>query len=138
MIMSECTIQNTTNTEIAEQPKTVNAETQQELPVVTPQVDLYEVENGLVLKADLPGLSSNEIQINVEQNILTISGKPEATNNAEYDYQEYTVPQYFRQFKLAETIDQESIQASYEHGVLTLNLKIAERAKPKKIAVNVG
>ncbi len=135
--MSESTIQNTTNEVTEVQPETVKESTRNLGRTVSPAVDIYEINQSLIVKADLPGLSNEQVEVNVDQNILTISGSP-SVEEKPFSYQEFSIPGYYRQFKLGETIDQEKIEAKYAHGVLTLKLPFAEAAKPKQIQVNVG
>ena len=137
--MPETTVQNTNHEVVESTPQSVavQEETRRHENVVSPAVDIYEVPNALIVKADLPGLRTEDISVNVEQNVLTISGKA-PRQEAEYTYREFEIPGYYRQFKLGEKIDQNNIQAEYTNGVLTLHLAFAESAKPRQIKVNVG
>jgi HSP20 family protein len=105
---------------------------------VTPPVDIYETQEGLVVKADLPGVAKDSMDIRVENNLLTIYAKAAHAARGEPIYREYGLVNFFRQFELNERVDQSKISAELNHGVLTLNLPKAEEAKPRKIDVKVA
>jgi HSP20 family protein len=105
---------------------------------VTPPVDIFETGDGLVVKADLPGVAKQELDVRVENNLLTIRGKPSHVAPGEPLYREYGLVNFFRQFELNEKVDQSKISAELTHGVLTLTLPKAEEAKPRKIDVKVA
>ncbi|HEX2929410.1 MAG TPA: Hsp20/alpha crystallin family protein [Candidatus Binatia bacterium] len=105
---------------------------------VTPPVDIYEIQEGLVVKADLPGVAKEGLDVRVENNLLTIRGRVSHTLAGEPIYREYELANFFRQFELSEKVDQLKISAELKHGVLTLNLPKAEEAKPRKIDINVS
>ena len=102
-----------------------------------PAVDIYETEDSLVLLADIPGVKRENLDVGVDEDILTIEGCAEAEHTGEMVRQEYELHDYFRQFRLSAAIDQEKISAELKQGVLRVELPKAERAKPKKIEVNV-
>ena len=105
---------------------------------VQPPVDIYETPEGLVLLADLPGVAPSDLEMRLENNILTIQGKAKHVLMGEPIYREYELVNFFRQFELSEIVDQEKITAGLKHGVLTLQLARAEKAKPRQIAVQVS
>ena len=102
-----------------------------------PPVDIYESDAGLVLLADLPGVSANDLKVRLEENILTIQATAKHSIDAEPIYREFELYSFFRQFELSEQVDQEKITASLNHGVLRLYLPQAERAKPREIPVQI-
>jgi HSP20 family protein len=104
---------------------------------VEPPVDIYETEEGLVLLADLPGVSREGLEVRLEDNVLTIEGQAKHAFGGEPVHREYELGHFFRQFDLSEQIDQGRIQAELKHGVLTLRLPKAEKAKPRKIDIKV-
>ena len=104
---------------------------------VPPPVDIYETTEGLVLLADLPGVSPNDLKIRLEENILSIQAKPSHLVESEPIYREFELVNFFRQFELSEEVDQEKIAASLSHGVLKLYLPRAEKAKPREIPVQI-
>lgn len=105
---------------------------------VTPPVDIYEMPEGLVVMADVPGVTKDNLDVRVENNILTIRGRASHAVQGTPVYREYELMHYFRQFELSDKVDQSKIQADLKHGVLTLTLPKAEEAKPRKIVVSVS
>ena len=106
-----------------------------------PAVDIYETEHELVVKADLPDIKPEELDIRVENNILTIRGErkfEKKVNENNYLRVERTYGSFSRSFSLANTVNSEAIKAEYKDGVLTLNVPKREEAKPKQIKVNMG
>jgi HSP20 family protein len=113
-------------------------ETRSQERYVTPPVDIYENQDGLVVKADLPGVAKDGLDVRVENNLLTIRGKAQHIAPGDSVYREYGLLNFFRQFELNERVDQEKISAELKHGVLTLHLPKAEEAKPRKIDVRIS
>lgn len=105
-----------------------------------PPVDIYETEAALWLRADMPGVEEDSIEINVEKNVLSIEGQVSLKEYADLDpvYTEYNVGNYQRRFTLSNAIDTDNIHARLTHGVLELELPKAESAKPRRIAVQVS
>ena len=101
-------------------------------------VDVRREGEELVMEAELPGLSHDDIEINVENGILTISGEvKEATeeNKGSYHLKERRWGKFSRSFRLPETADGEKVTAELKDGVLTLRVPTREEAKPRKIPV---
>ena len=106
-----------------------------------PAVDIYETEHELVVKADLPDIDPKDLDIRVENNILTIRGErkfEKNVNEENYLRVERSYGSFARSFTLANTVNAEAIKADYQNGVLTLSIPKREEAKPKQIKVNVG
>jgi HSP20 family protein len=106
-----------------------------------PAVDIYETEHELVVKADLPEVEAKELDIRVENNLLTIRGErrfEKKVNEDNYLRVERAYGSFSRSFSLANTVNAEAIKADYQNGVLTLTIPKREEAKPKQIKVNVG
>jgi HSP20 family molecular chaperone IbpA len=112
-------------------------ETRSQERYVTPPVDIYENGDDLVVMADLPGVSKENLDVRVENNLLTIRGKPSYLASGDPIYREYELVSFFRQFELNEKVDQAKISAELQHGVLTLHLPKAQEAKPRKIEVRI-
>jgi HSP20 family protein len=113
----------------------------QNLTSWAPAVDIFEGEHELVVKADLPDIKPEELDIRVENNILTIRGERKFEKKAEeknYLRVERSYGSFARSFSLANTVNTEAIKADYKDGVLTLSIPKREEAKPKQIKVNVG
>jgi len=106
-----------------------------------PAVDIYETEHELVVKADLPDVDPKDLDIRVENNLLTIRGErkfEKKVNEENYLRVERSYGSFARSFTLANTVNSEAIKAEYQNGVLTLSIPKREEAKPKQIKVNVG
>jgi HSP20 family protein len=106
-----------------------------------PAVDIYETEQELVVKADLPEVNPQDLDIRVENNILTIRGERKfenKVNEENYLRIERSYGSFSRSFSLANSVNSEAIKADYQNGVLTLSIPKREEAKPKQIKVNVG
>ena len=113
----------------------------QNLTSWAPAVDIFEGEHELVVKADLPDIKPEELDIRVENNILTIRGERKFEKKAEeknYLRVERSYGSFARSFSLANTVNSEAIKADYKDGVLTLSIPKREEAKPKQIKVNIG
>ena len=105
----------------------------------SPAVDIQETEEGFVLKADLPGVSKEDIEVKIENDVLTLSGKrSSATEEKENGYlsRERYYGSFSRTFRLGPKVARGDIEANYKDGVLTLVLPKAEEAKPLQIAVH--
>ena len=103
-----------------------------------PVVDIYETPDSLMLMADLPGVSKEDLDVRVNNNVLTIQGKSNHAAPGEAVYREYELVNFFRQFELSEQVDQGKIAAELKHGVLALRLPKTEKAKPRQIEVRVS
>lgn len=106
-----------------------------------PAVDIYETENELVVKADLPEVSEKDLDIRVENNILTIRGErkfEQTVSEDNYLRVERAYGSFSRSFSLANSVDTEAIQAEYRNGVLTVRVPKRAEAKPKQIKVSVS
>ncbi len=121
-----------------EKAPSTREETRSQERYITPPVDIYETPNGLVVKADLPGVAKEGLDVRVENNLLTIRGKAAHAAPGDPVYREYGLVNFFRQFELNERVDQSKISAELKHGVLTLNLPKAEEAKPRKIEIKMS
>src|SRR6202051_4724060 len=106
-----------------------------------PAVHIYETENELVVKAHLPDVNPQNLDIRVENNILTIRGERKfesKVNEDNYLRIERAYGSFSRSFSLANSVKTDDIKADYQNGVLTLSLPKREEAKPKQIKVTVG
>ena len=106
-----------------------------------PAVDIFETEHELVVKADLPDIDPKDLDIRVENNILTIRGERKFEKKVDQDNYlrvERAYGSFARSFSLANTVNTEAIRADYQNGVLALSIPKREEAKPKQIKVNVS
>lgn len=105
-------------------------------PMFSPVVDIWETDNGLMLVADMPGVTTEELSVDLQDNTLTISGRvaplPEGRKML---IKEFDVGNFYRQFALADNIDQAAITASLKGGVLKLALPRVAPAQPRKIEI---
>jgi len=108
-----------------------------ETSVYTPQVDIVEKKEEIVVFADMPGVDEKSVDINLEKNVLSIFGKVdvESVKDHKRAYAEYGVGDFERVFTLSDEIDRDRIQATVKNGVLKLVLPKAEAMKSRKIAV---
>jgi HSP20 family molecular chaperone IbpA len=132
--MAEKTVATTSGQQVA----TERERTRTQERYIAPPVDIYETSDGLVLLADLPGVAPNDLEVRLEDNMLTINGKAKPIRPDEPTYREYELVNFFRQFELSEEIDQGKVSADLKHGVLTLHLPKTEKAKPRQIPVQVS
>lgn len=109
-------------------------------PIYTPDVDIFETEQEITLLADIPGVTAEDLVIDLRENILTITGDVAPFLGAEEQeiFSEYGTGKYYRQFSLSEVIDQNKIEAKLNDGVLRLQLPKVEKAAPRKIEVKVS
>src|SRR3989442_10314754 len=106
-----------------------------------PAVDIYETEQELVVKADLPDVNEKDLDIRVENNVLTIRGERKFENSVSEDNYlriERASGTFSRSFSLPNTVDPDAIKAEYRDGVLTVHVPKREEAKPKQIKVSVA
>lgn len=111
-----------------------------DLTTWAPAVDIHETEQELVVKADLPDVKPEDLDIRVENHILTIGGErkfEKKVKEENYLRVERAYGSFRRSFTLANTVNAEAIKADYKDGVLTLVIPKREEAKPKQIKVNV-
>ncbi len=107
--------------------------------VVTPPVDIYELEDGVVLFADMPGVTKENLDVQVDKNVLTIKGEigDVVPKDITPLYVEFNGKAYERAFTLGPDVDVSKIEASMNAGVLKIFLPKSEEVKPKKIEVKV-
>lgn len=110
-------------------------ETRAQNNYLSPAVDIYETEDGLVVIADLPGVDKSGLEINVEQGVLTLEAHASAEVAAEEISREFALRNFYRQFRLPDSIDASESSAVLRNGVLTLSLPRAAAAKPRRIEV---
>ena len=106
-----------------------------------PAMDLVETEDHFVLKADLPGLSEDDVHIDVEDNILTVSGERKAEHEDKregYVRVERSYGSFRRSLTLPEGVEPEAVSASFDRGVLEVRIPKPEERKPRRVAIQVG
>ena len=106
--------------------------------VTVPPVDIYETDNEYVLKAEMPGVTKEDIEITLNDKELEIKGKINGENQENnLKYSEYKLFNYHRKFKVGGGIDNNALSATLENGLLNLVLQKSEAVKPRKIEVKV-
>jgi HSP20 family molecular chaperone IbpA len=108
--------------------------------VFTPEVDIFETEKEITLLADMPGVTADNVTIDLKDGVLTLSGEVKPWGGPEETdvLVEFEIGKYYRQFTLSEAIDQDKIDAKLEDGVLQLTLPKTQKAVPRQIAVKAG
>jgi HSP20 family protein len=107
----------------------------------TPAVDVYEDENAFLIKVDLPEVSREDVKVNLEENLLSISGERRFENEDRrdnYHRVERSYGQFYRSFTLPPNVNVEAIDAQYKDGVLRLTLPKKEEAKPRQVDVKIS
>jgi len=105
--------------------------------LVSPSVDIYENGKSITVLADMPGVSPEHLEIDLNEGVLTITGRvaPAQSSQEEWVLREYRPATFQRKFTLAQSVDQAKIEARLEDGVLHLVLPKVEKAQPRKIQV---
>jgi len=106
-----------------------------------PSVDIFEHEGNLVLRAELPGIEPKDVDVHVENNVLTLRGERKFESEVKrekYHRVERAYGTFSRSFTLPNVVDTEKIKAEYRDGVLNVTLPTKEEAKPKQISINVS
>ena len=103
-----------------------------------PTTDIFETENALVVVMEIPGVEKKDVDINLENDTLRVEARIDHGKYEGLDplYAEYNVGHFARAFTLSRKLDQEKIEAELDNGVLTLTLKKAKEALPRRIAIN--
>jgi HSP20 family protein len=107
----------------------------------TPAVDIFETDGAMVLKAELPDVRREDIDVNVENSTLTLRGErrfDEQVKQEQFHRIERSYGVFVRQFSLPSTVDPSKIAAEYKHGVLTVTLPLREEAKPRSVKIDVA
>ena len=115
-------------------------ETQEQQVQWAPRVDVAESQNDIVVQVEVPGMRREEINLTIEDNVLTLSGekKQEALEGYRYHRAERTQGRFRRTFSLPASIDTAKVKAVYKDGLLAITLPKVEAHRPKEITVSVG
>ena len=106
-----------------------------------PSMDVIESDNGYTLNLDLPGLTKKDINVTVENNVLKIEGerkREDGKDGTNYHRVERRYGKFFRAFRLPKLVKQESIEAGFKNGILSIEIPKAEEVKPKSIEVKIA
>lgn len=109
----------------------------EERVTLTPPIDIHEGPEGLILEADLPGVTESGLKVELEDNVLSLHGRSQGTTpeGGRLVHEEYPVSDYYRSFILSDEVERARITAELKHGVLRLTLPRAERSKARRIEV---
>ena len=135
------TLQDRMNRLFNEQFANIGTEESLAVGSFVPAVDVYEDEHAIQLKFEVPGLDEKDIDIRLENSVLTVKGErkiEKETKEENYRRVERRYGTFTRSFTLPNTVSSEKIHAAYEKGVLTISLPKTEAAKPKQIKIEVG
>lgn len=105
-----------------------------------PAVDIYETENGLVLKAELPGVKKEEVSVEIKDNVLTLKGEraeDKEVREENYYRRERCFGSFQRSFNLEQSVQPEKVKAKFKDGILEVEIPRPEAEKPKKVTVDV-
>jgi HSP20 family protein len=104
----------------------------------SPAVDIYETDNEIIVKAELPGVEKKDISLNLEKNVLTLKGErkfEKETSHENYHRIERSYGSFSRSFSIPASVDEERIRAEYKDGILNIALPKKEQVKPKQIPI---
>jgi HSP20 family protein len=104
---------------------------------VSPLVNIYETDNEFVLSADMPGVVRKDVKVKVEKDLLILFGQIDYVNeiNKNYILNEQELGNYYRTFRISDSVDQSNIEAKYDNGKLVVNLPKNEKVKPRTINI---
>ncbi|MDK2962952.1 MAG: hypothetical protein PWQ29_346 [Verrucomicrobiota bacterium] len=119
---------------------TETAEPVENRPVFVPDTDIYEKENSILVRCDMPGVDSSGMEITLDDHVLTITGSQGRYQPEGFDQvlEEYGTGVYRRSFTMSREIDEAGITARIRNGVLEVELPKAADARPRRIAVEVA
>jgi HSP20 family molecular chaperone IbpA len=100
-----------------------------------PAADIWETEEAIVIKLDMPGVSKDNMDIQINRDTLTVSGQMDAQPQGGMIYGEQRIGAYYREFSLSDDLDHDTVSADMNAGVLTLQVGKAQRLKPRKIEI---
>ena len=103
-----------------------------------PTTDIFETDDALTVVMEIPGVERQALEVNIENDVLRVDARIDFSKYEELEplYTEYNVGHFTRSFTLSNNIDQQQISAQLDDGVLTLTLKKAKEAVPRRIAIN--
>ena len=104
---------------------------------ISPLVNIYETDDEFVLSADMPGVVRKDVKVKVENDLLIMFGRIDYVNeiNRNYILNEQELGNYYRTFRISDSVDQNNIQAKYDNGKLVVNLTKNEKVKPRTINI---
>ena len=113
-------------------------EKNREIPAVVPLVDIYENDEEILLRTDMPGVEKKDVTINIDNGKLALSGIRKFESKGSAQWEEFGNVEYQRTFSVPQTIDVNKIIAELKNGVLSLHLPKSEAAKPRQIEIKTA
>ena len=113
-------------------------ERSREIPAVVPLVDIYENDEEILLRADMPGVDKKDININIDNGKLSLGGIRKFESKGSAQWEEFGDVEYQRTFSVPQTIDIEKVVAELKDGVLNLHLPKSEAAKPRQVEIKAA
>jgi HSP20 family molecular chaperone IbpA len=110
----------------------------QQLPVIVPEVDVFENEHEILLHADMPGVLKDDIAINIDNGKMTLSGVRRLPSSGASSWREFGDVEFRRNFSVPQSIDTNKVSAELKNGLLSLHLPKSEAAKPRQIEIKGG
>jgi HSP20 family protein len=108
----------------------------EERPVFVPAADIWETDDAITLKLDMPGVGPDDVEVNVQRGTLRVRGTVKAETPETVLYAEQRIGDFEREFAISEDLDTDKITATMNAGVLTLTIGKADKVKPRKITVS--
>lgn len=125
------------NTELVT-PKKQTRDLGQQLPVITPEVDVFENDHEILLHADMPGVLKEDIAINIDNGKMILSGIRRLQSIGASSWREFGDVEFRRNFSVPQSIDTNKVSAELKDGLLCLHLPKSEAAKPRQIEIKTG
>lgn len=113
-------------------------ESTRNLRQLTPLVDIYENDDEILLHAEMPGVTKDDITVNIDNGNLALTGVRSMSKGGAAEWEEFGEVEYQRVFSVPQTIDVNKVSAELKDGVLALHLPKSEAAKPKQIKISAG
>lgn len=110
----------------------------QQMPVIVPEVDIFENEHEILLLADMPGVSKDDIAINIDNGKMILSGTRRLPSGGASTWREFGDVEFRRNFSVPQSIDTDKVSAELKDGMLRLHLPKSEAAKPHQIEIKAG
>lgn len=126
------------NNELVTRNNQAGTMAQQQLPVITPEVDIFENEHEILLHADMPGVAKEDITINIDNGKMRLSGIRRLMIGGAPTWREFGDVEYRRNFSVPQSIDTDQVRAELKDGLLCLHLPKSEAAKPRQIEITAG
>ena len=113
-------------------------ERRREIPAVTPLVDIYENDDEILLRVDMPGVDKKDISVNIDNGQLVLGGIRKVEPIGSVQWEEFGDVEFEQAFSVPQTIDTEKVVAELKDGVLCLHLPKSEKAKPRQVEIQAG